>query len=85
MIVIVKGANAYLTPDDVNNARQSIEGASVLIAQFESNLDATLQALKVHKGFGMFNINFHPILLLSKKYMYNFSFQVHLSSTEHLH
>lgn len=54
MIVIVKGANDYLTTDDVKKARKTIENASVLITQFESSLDATLEALKLHKGHGIF-------------------------------
>ncbi|KAF7990797.1 hypothetical protein HCN44_000602 [Aphidius gifuensis] len=62
MIVIVKGANDYLTSDDVNKARQTIKNASVLITQFESSLDATLEALKLHKGHGTSILNGAPAL-----------------------
>lgn len=62
MIVIVKGANDYLTSNNVNKAKITIENASVLITQFESNLDATLEALKLHKGHGVSILNGAPAL-----------------------
>jgi ribokinase len=43
-IVVVAGANAALTPQDVLAAREAIESADVLLTQLETPLDAARQA-----------------------------------------
>lgn len=53
-IVIISGANALLSINDVDAADDIIANATVLLAQFETPLDTTLHALKLHKGHGMF-------------------------------
>lgn len=53
-IVIILGANALLTPDDVNDAYDLIQNAAVLLTQFETPLNTTLRALKLHRGHGKF-------------------------------
>ena len=50
--MIVRGANALLSKEDVDDAKDTIQAASVLLSQFESSLDTTLYALRVHKGHG---------------------------------
>lgn len=46
------GANALLTPEDVYDAYDAIQNATVLLVQFETPLETTLHALKLHKGHG---------------------------------
>lgn len=60
MIVIVQGANALLSPKDVVEAKEKIQSASVLVCQFESSLEATLEALKLYKGHGISIVNGAP-------------------------
>lgn len=48
-ILIYGGANQTITVDDVENARDAIENADCLIAQFETPLDATLAAFQIAK------------------------------------
>lgn len=51
-IVIVLGSNALLSIDHVNSVANKIENAAVLLCQFETPLETTLHALKLHKGHG---------------------------------
>jgi len=51
-IVIVQGANALLSPQDVAEAKDKIASSSVLLCQFETSLDSTLEALKIFKEWG---------------------------------
>lgn len=48
------GANELLTPEHVDSAVNVIRDASVLLCQFEIPLEATLHALKLHRGHGAF-------------------------------
>ncbi|XP_008551445.1 ribokinase isoform X1 [Microplitis demolitor] len=59
-IVIVLGANALLCPADVDEAEGVIKNAAVLLTQFETSLDTTLHALKLHKGRGVSIVNGAP-------------------------
>jgi hypothetical protein len=52
-IVIVQGSNALLSARDVIEAKEKIQSASVLICQFETSLESTLEALKIYKGYGL--------------------------------
>lgn len=46
-IVVVSGANARLTPADVDASESAIAGAQALLLQLESPLDAVLQAAQI--------------------------------------
>ncbi|XP_047028046.1 ribokinase-like isoform X1 [Helicoverpa zea] len=54
-IVIVPGANSYLSKDDVKNAEQLITNADILIGQLETPLETTLEAFKLNKGIKLLN------------------------------
>ena len=43
------GANNELSVDDVHQSAQVIKEASVLVFQFETPLETTVEALKLHK------------------------------------
>ena len=51
-IVVASGANARLTPADVERARRAIEGADVLLVQLEVPMDAVRKAIEIahHAG-----------------------------------
>ena len=51
-IIIVPGANLGLSPADVQNARDAILGASVLMCQLEISMETTLEAFRVAKQVG---------------------------------
>ncbi|XP_034934253.1 ribokinase-like [Chelonus insularis] len=61
-IVIVVGANVLLSPTDVDEAHEVIKNATVLLAQFETCLETTLYALKLHKGHGTSIVNGAPAI-----------------------
>ncbi|XP_043493353.1 ribokinase-like isoform X1 [Polistes fuscatus] len=61
-IVIIPGANELTSVEHVKNATTLIENASVLLCQFESPIDATLQALRIHKGHGYSIVNGAPAI-----------------------
>lgn len=48
-IVVASGANAKVTPDDVDRAEAAFDGASVLLLQLESPLPTVLHAIEVAK------------------------------------
>ncbi|GBP34905.1 Ribokinase [Eumeta japonica] len=54
-IVIVPGANNYLSIDDVHNASELITSAEILIGQLETPLKPTLEAFKLNKGIKLLN------------------------------
>ena len=56
MIVVAPGANAALTPDDVEAAREAIVGAEVLLVQLESPLDTVDRALVLARAAGVLTI-----------------------------
>jgi len=48
-IVVILGANAALTRQDIDNAAEAIARADILVAQLETDLDATGYALRLAK------------------------------------
>jgi len=52
-IVIVNGANEHLLPIDVQKAEELIKNSSMLVCQLESNIDATITALKIARKHGV--------------------------------
>jgi ribokinase len=52
-IVVDSGANALLAPEHVRHAAGLIEGASLVLAQLETPLDATLEAFGVARAAGV--------------------------------
>lgn len=61
-IVIVPGANDLLSPEHVITSTELIKNATVLLCQFETPLDSTLQALRIHRGHGISIVNAAPAL-----------------------
>ena len=53
IIIVVAGANAGLTPDDVRAATFVIQNADVLLCQLETPLDATLEAFRLVRSAGV--------------------------------
>lgn len=51
-IVVASGANAKLSPEDIDNAREAFEGAAVLLLQLESPLKAVNHAIDLARGHG---------------------------------
>jgi len=56
IIAIVPGANSHLTPQDVAKGKERIEGADILLTNFEIPLETSLYALKTAKDFGLTTI-----------------------------
>jgi len=54
-IIIIPGANEYLTIEDVANALPAIT-AKVMLTQFEINLETTLTALRLGKEKGLITV-----------------------------
>lgn len=52
-IIVGTGANLLLTKDEVKKAENVIQKAKVLISNFETNLEACLEALKLAKKYGV--------------------------------
>ncbi|XP_076639188.1 ribokinase isoform X1 [Colletes latitarsis] len=61
-IVVVLGSNASLSPEHVDTAAEVVKGAAVLLCQFETPLESTLYALKLHKGHGLSIVNGAPAM-----------------------
>lgn len=61
-IAIVLGSNAALSPKQVDSAAELIKGAAVLLCQFETPIESTLHALKLHEGHGMSIVNGAPAM-----------------------
>ncbi|XP_014226504.1 ribokinase-like [Trichogramma pretiosum] len=59
-IVIIKGANGLLSKNDVINAKEKIQAASVLICQLEIPMETTLEALRLYNGHGISIMNAAP-------------------------
>lgn len=54
-IVIVPGANGYLTIKDVEECTELIQNADVIIGQLETPFIPTLEAFKISKGVSLFS------------------------------
>ncbi|HEY7158083.1 MAG TPA: ribokinase [Gemmataceae bacterium] len=52
-ILVVAGANASLSPEDVRDASEVIQNADVLLCQLETPLDATLEAFRLARAAGV--------------------------------
>ncbi|KOC65678.1 Ribokinase [Habropoda laboriosa] len=59
-IVVVVGSNASLSPEHVDLAADVIRNAAILLCQFETPLETTLHAVKLHKGYGLSIVNGAP-------------------------
>lgn len=53
VITIVPGANSSLSPEDVRGAAAAVRGATVLVAQLETPVPATLEAFRLAKRGGV--------------------------------
>jgi ribokinase len=51
-IVVVAGANAALSADDIRAARDAIESADVVVAQMETPVEATREAFRLARAAG---------------------------------
>jgi ribokinase len=51
-IIIVAGANAALTPNDVKDAAAAIEQSDAVLCQLETPLDVTLEAFRIARAAG---------------------------------
>ena len=51
-IVVASGANAKLSPDDIDKAEQAFKGAAVLLLQLESPLNAVNHAIELARTHG---------------------------------
>ncbi|MEZ4869829.1 MAG: ribokinase [Caldilineaceae bacterium] len=58
-IIVVPGANALLSPADIEDAKAAITGAQVLVCQLECPLESTLAALRIARAAGVTTI-FNP-------------------------
>jgi ribokinase len=58
-IIVVPGANALLTPADVEQARAVIAAAKVVVCQWECALETSLAALRIGRAAGILTI-FNP-------------------------
>ncbi|KMT23337.1 ribokinase [Clostridium cylindrosporum] len=55
-IAVVPGANMGITIDDISRAKEVIQRSKILIAQFETPIDITLEAFKISKESGVVTI-----------------------------
>ncbi|XP_039501313.1 ribokinase [Drosophila santomea] len=53
----VAGANAFLTAKDVNRAKKSFQDAKVLLCQLETDMNATMCALRQFKGVSLLHMS----------------------------
>jgi len=60
-IVIVVGANDTMTLEDVDNSRELIDNAKVMVCQLETPVRATIAALKRFKGISILNASPAPL------------------------
>jgi ribokinase len=69
-IVVASGANSRLTPEDVSQAEDSFEGASVLLLQLETPLPAVGRAIELaHKYQAKVVLNPAPAQLLEVDFL----------------
>lgn len=55
-IIVVAGANDLLSPADIETARPALEGADVIVGQWECRLETTLAALAIGRAAGITTI-----------------------------
>lgn len=63
-IIVVAGANANLSPEDVRDAFAVIQNADVLLCQLETPLQATLEAFRLARAAGVLTV-FTPAPVMS--------------------
>ncbi|NQU44722.1 ribokinase [bacterium] len=51
-ITVAPGTSAVLTIEDVRDSKEAFEGSEVFLTQFETNLEATFEAIRVAKRAG---------------------------------
>jgi ribokinase len=52
-IVIVPGANGFLSKEDVEKSREKIISANILVGQLETPFETTLEAFKLNEGVNL--------------------------------
>lgn len=60
-IVIVPGANNTLCPADIENAKDMVDNAKVVVCQLETPIKTTLSALRRCKGISILNASPAPL------------------------
>ncbi len=55
-ILVDAGANAEVNPNQIDNAEETIKNSDYIIAQFETPIDATIEAFKIAKKNGVVTI-----------------------------
>jgi len=55
-IIVIPGANASLSPDDVRNAASAIHKADAVVCQLETPVDATLEAFRIGRAAGKWTV-----------------------------
>lgn len=55
-ILVVSGANARLTPDDVRHASSAIQQSDAVLCQLETPLEATLEAFRLARAAGKLTV-----------------------------
>lgn len=55
-IVVVPGSNMNITKEDINKCRETIINSEVIVAQFETPVEATIEAFKIAKENGVMTI-----------------------------
>jgi len=55
-ILVDAGANAEVTPNQIDNAEETIKNSDYIIAQFKTPIDATIEAFKIAKKNGVVTI-----------------------------
>lgn len=60
-IIIVPGANNKLCPDDIENAKDMIDNAKVIVCQLEIPIKTTISALRRCKGISILNASPAPL------------------------
>ncbi|MCB0064431.1 MAG: ribokinase, partial [Caldilineaceae bacterium] len=58
-IIVVPGANALLSPADIEQARDAVIGADAIVCQWECALESSLAALRMGRAAGVLTI-FNP-------------------------
>lgn len=55
-IVVVSGANMTITKEDIKKCRETIINAEVIVAQFETPIESTIEAFKIAKENGVMTV-----------------------------
>ncbi|WP_027626790.1 ribokinase [Clostridium lundense] len=55
-IIVVPGSNMNITKEEIHNAEEIIKNSNVIIAQFETPVETTIEAFKIAKNYGVTTI-----------------------------